>query len=125
VLITQFSLRFNDLNILFHLESYRLTVSNRNFLTEEQFAEVKARDPNYAGYVDLDFLFNPTTVVFKSNILNEMFEIFRVIYAGKFYVAKVTISYGYVKVTYASLRAYTQWYVSTPIKKQRYLIVSD
>jgi len=33
---------------------------NRNFLTDEQLAFVHKRDPNFAGYVDIDFLLNPT-----------------------------------------------------------------
>ena len=36
---------------------------NRNFLSDEQLAAVKSRDPNFAGYVDIDFLLNPVSQI--------------------------------------------------------------
>lgn len=33
---------------------------NRNFLTEDEFKSAVARDPNFAGYVDIDHILNPT-----------------------------------------------------------------
>ena len=62
----------------------------RNFLTEEEFTQAAARDPNYAGtarvrlnqiillslrclgYVDADFLLNPTSPLSETIILNEL-----------------------------------------------------
>lgn len=37
---------------------------NRNFLTDEKFTEVYHRDPNFAGYVDIDFMINPSWMPF-------------------------------------------------------------
>lgn len=45
---------------------------NRNFLTPEQFKEFMNRDPNYSGYVDLDYLLNPSSKPFPFIILNEI-----------------------------------------------------
>lgn len=33
---------------------------NRNFLSNEQLETVRSRNPNFAGYVDVEFLLNPT-----------------------------------------------------------------
>ena len=41
---------------------------NRNFLTEKQFKEVMARDPNFAGYMDVDFMINPKSMPFGNNL---------------------------------------------------------
>lgn len=47
---------------------------NRNFLTEEEFAEFQRRDPNYSGYSDLDQIINPTSRPSTNYILNEMYS---------------------------------------------------
>jgi hypothetical protein len=54
---------------------------NRNFLTEAEFKEVVNRDPNFAGYVTIDYLINPTKLLFPTIFLNEWFEFFKSIYA--------------------------------------------
>ena len=57
---------------------------NRNFLTDEQLKSVRARDPNFAGYVDIDFLLNPTYQVgtlFGSVWLNDLHGLLKVGYA--------------------------------------------
>ncbi len=55
---------------------------NRNFLTDEKFAEVRARDPNFAGYVDIDFLINPTWMPFGTITgLNDIWGHLKSVYA--------------------------------------------
>jgi hypothetical protein len=46
---------------------------NRNFLTEEQFEFVKARDPNYARHLDFDAEMNPTALPFRIMFLNDVY----------------------------------------------------
>lgn len=45
---------------------------NRNFLTEEGFKEVMQRDPNLAGYVDLDHLINAKQMPTSNIMLNDI-----------------------------------------------------
>lgn len=45
---------------------------NRNILSTEEFRFVKSRDPNYAGYVDLDSNLNPTSKFHDNHLLNEI-----------------------------------------------------
>jgi hypothetical protein len=55
---------------------------NRNFLTDEQFAAARARDPNFAGYLDVDFMVNPKTMPFgESFALNDIWGHLRSLYA--------------------------------------------
>lgn len=58
---------------------------NRNFLTTADFARVLKRDPNFAGYVDLDFLFNPSSSPFP-------------LHANYFLLQQ---TYGFLKTTWA------------------------
>jgi hypothetical protein len=70
--------------------AYRSTIdqqSTRNFLTEKEFAEVKARDPNYAGYLDLDYLLNPTKRPSQYLWFNDIYDIGLALYAGTVYMA--------------------------------------
>jgi hypothetical protein len=46
---------------------------NRNFLTEEDFKFVQERDPNFAGYTDIDPFLNPTSKPFQSLFFNEVY----------------------------------------------------
>lgn len=46
---------------------------NRNYLTDEEFSFVKKRDPNFAHYVDFDFIFNPVRLPTSSLFLNDMY----------------------------------------------------
>eukprot|EP01062_Namystynia_karyoxenos_P059676 TRINITY_DN51102_c0_g1_i1.p1 TRINITY_DN51102_c0_g1~~TRINITY_DN51102_c0_g1_i1.p1 ORF type:complete len:472 (+),score=154.27 TRINITY_DN51102_c0_g1_i1:84-1499(+) len=50
---------------------------NRNALNEQQFAEVKARDPNIAGYFDFDPMYNPTG---KPSTLDPLFMLPRALW---------------------------------------------
>jgi hypothetical protein len=47
---------------------------NRNFLTDEEFAAVHARDANYARYVDVDPVINPTTQVSTVPAINDVYN---------------------------------------------------
>jgi len=60
---------------------------NRNFLSNEDFAFVVARDPNYAGYKDLNYLINPTSQPFgpSSLVLNDLFGAAKTIYAALYH----------------------------------------
>lgn len=53
---------------------------NRNFLTKEEFEVAMARDPNFAGYVDVDSIINPTSKPFSSIVLNDLFSIYLIVY---------------------------------------------
>jgi Protein of unknown function (DUF2817) len=74
---------------------------NRNFLTEQQFSDVKKRDPNYAGYTDFDSLINPTAQVSKSVLLSDAVNIFRTLLAlgrhGLLALKKALVSGNYHK----------------------------
>ena len=76
---------------------------NRNFLTEEQWKMVKARDPNYAKYVDLDHVMNPTSKPFKTLILNELytilFAVFNTVHLGFTNIKRAMVSGNYHKQT--------------------------
>lgn len=45
---------------------------NRNFLSDDEFHFVKSRNPNYANYVDLDSVLNPTSTLTTNFFLNEL-----------------------------------------------------
>lgn len=45
---------------------------NRNILTDAEFQFVQSRDPNYAGYVDLDPQLNPTSKFHANHLVNEL-----------------------------------------------------
>ena len=74
---------------------------NRNFLTEEEFTTVKARDPNYSGYVDLNNLINPTAQVSSNGAINDVVNIFRTLLAlsryGLLHLKKALVSGNYHK----------------------------
>lgn len=74
---------------------------NRNFLTEQQFSDVKKRDPNYAHYVDLNSLINPTVQASKSILVNDAVNIFRTLLAlgrhGLLHIKKALVSGNYHK----------------------------
>jgi hypothetical protein len=55
---------------------------NRNFLTDAQWEMVRARDPNYASYVDVQHILNPTSKPFRSLILNEIFSLLQMGYVS-------------------------------------------
>jgi hypothetical protein len=46
---------------------------NRNFLTAEQFEAFQKRDPNYSGYVDMDFMLNPTSKPSQFELVNDAY----------------------------------------------------
>lgn len=74
---------------------------NRNFLTEEEFSNVQARSPNYAGYFDLDTLINPKHQVSSSIVVNDLFNVFRTLLAlgryGLLHLKKAVVSGNYHK----------------------------
>ena len=45
---------------------------NRNFLTEEEFKRAVAREPNFAGYVDVDHILNPTDPLSDNVWINDI-----------------------------------------------------
>lgn len=47
---------------------------NRNFLTPEEFQQAIARDPNFAGYVDVDHLLNPARELSENLLLNDLVQ---------------------------------------------------
>lgn len=49
---------------------------NRNILTDAEFHFVQSRDPNYAGYVDLDSQLNPTSKFHDNHLINEAISYF-------------------------------------------------
>lgn len=74
---------------------------NRNFLTEDEFATVMARDPNYAGYVDLDSLINPVKQISSISLLNDIYNAFQTVYAvsryGMMHMKRALVSGNYHK----------------------------
>lgn len=54
---------------------------NRNFLSDEEFKFVHERDPNFAGYVDIDSALNPTSKPFQSLFLNEIYGYLQLVVA--------------------------------------------
>lgn len=63
---------------------------NRNFLTDDEFKSVIARDPNFAGYVDIDPAINPTSQISNIAIINDLNGLLR--------TAKVALTFGISKV---------------------------
>jgi hypothetical protein len=55
---------------------------NRNFLTPEQFEMAWSRDPNFAGYVDADSLFNPEYMS-DYTFVNDLVTIRNLVTAGE------------------------------------------
>jgi hypothetical protein len=53
---------------------------NRNFLSDEEFVMALKRDPNIAGYTDLDPLLNPTVFPTSNILLNDIQFIAKGIY---------------------------------------------
>lgn len=76
---------------------------NRNFLTSEQWDMVKARDPNYAHYVELDKLLNPTSMPSKFKILNDIYHLLTAAYHITKYdfttIKRAMVSGNYHKLT--------------------------
>ena len=72
---------------------------NRNFLTELEFASVRARDPNYAGYVDLDSLINPTKTISTNQNINDIHNAIKAFYAitkyGILHIKRALVSGNY------------------------------
>ena len=58
---------------------------NRNFLTPEQFKFVLERDPDFAGYLRTDFIFNPTQRISSLAIINDMYSACIAIYGSLIY----------------------------------------
>lgn len=55
---------------------------NRNFLTDNELDMVRKRDPNFAGYVDVDFLINPLKQLVPGWIwLSDLHGLIKVAYA--------------------------------------------
>lgn len=64
---------------------------NRNFLNDSDWSFVTNRDPNFAGYVDADYLINPQSMPFstgifkdvlKSTLLNDIYSLGRTIFSA-------------------------------------------
>lgn len=78
---------------------------NRNFLLEEDFQRVCTRDPNFAGYVDLDSLLNPVSSVLPLTptfqILNTAYALLKTVGAvlryGVFKIKRALVSGNYYK----------------------------
>jgi hypothetical protein len=74
---------------------------NRNFLTQEEFAAVQARSPNYAGYVDLDSLINPREQISSVYFLNDIYNTLQTLYAmsryGLIHMKRALVSGNYHK----------------------------
>jgi hypothetical protein len=63
---------------------------NRNFLTDEEFAFVRARDPNYSKYVELDGVLNPKKQPSPFVWLNDIYGLLQFI--------KCMVQYGFTNV---------------------------
>jgi len=76
---------------------------NRNFLTIEEFDTVTKRDPNFAGYVDIDFLINPTTLPYSYTVFNDLYSFGLTIHAavkyGLNFIKRALVSGNYFKKT--------------------------
>ena len=74
---------------------------NRNFLSEHEFAAYRARDPNYVGYVNLNSLFNPVKTISKNIQVNEVYSMFRTVYAlgryGLLHIKRALVAGNYHK----------------------------
>lgn len=74
---------------------------NRNFLTSEEFEFVKQRNPNFAGYTDIDSYINPTKKPFKSIRLNDLHStvvsIVAMLHQGQAKLKKGLVSGNYFK----------------------------
>jgi hypothetical protein len=63
---------------------------NRNFLNEQEFQTVRNRNPNFAGYVDIDDYLNPISKPYKSLFLNDLH--------GYIVSGKTILSHGMIKI---------------------------
>lgn len=85
LLFLSVSLNFiQDLQCLLAIAGRRVNEDNidlnRNFLSDEEFAFVRSRDPNYAQYVDFNHVLNPTTKPFKNTMLNELYSLYTMVH---------------------------------------------
>ena len=58
---------------------------NRNFLTPEEFRQVISRDPNFAGYQTVDFIFNPVRSMGSITLINDIYSALKAAYAALVY----------------------------------------
>ena len=58
---------------------------NRNFLTPEEFRQVVSRDPNFAGYQTVDFIFNPVRSMGSITLINDIYSALKAAYAALVY----------------------------------------
>ena len=76
---------------------------NRNFLLLDEFEKVINREPNFAGYKDIDFLINPTLLPYSYTLLNDIHSFGLTIYAaakyGLSFIKKALVSGNYFKPT--------------------------
>lgn len=74
---------------------------NRNFLKEKEFQTVRNRDPDFAGYVTIDDIINPTSKPFKNVFLNDAYSIYLTVTAvikhGMLNMKKAMVSGNYYK----------------------------
>ena len=75
---------------------------NRNFLSEDEFAALRARDPNYVGYVNLNSLFNPVKTISTNIHVNEAYSLLRTAYAlgryGLLHIKRALVAGNYHKM---------------------------
>ena len=75
---------------------------NRNFLSEDEFAALRARDPNYVGYVNLNSLFNPVKTISTNIHVNEVYSLLRTAYAlgryGLLHIKRALVAGNYHKM---------------------------
>jgi hypothetical protein len=74
---------------------------NRNFLSLNEFEKVLKREPNFAGYVDIDYLINPTSLPYSYTILNDLHSFGLTIHAaikyGLNFIKRALVSGNYFK----------------------------
>ena len=58
---------------------------NRNFLTPEEFRNVIDREPNFAGYQTVDFIFNPVRSLGPVVFINDVYSMLKSAYAAAVY----------------------------------------
>lgn len=76
---------------------------NRNFLSLDEFEKVIEREPNFAGYKDIDFLINPSSLPYSYTLLNDIHSFGLTIYAaatyGLSFIKRALVSGNYFKPT--------------------------
>jgi hypothetical protein len=76
---------------------------NRNFLSEEEWAQVKALDPNYARHVDFKDIINPTSMPFPFIWMNDLYQLvrsgFHMLQYGKNSIKTALVSGNYINPT--------------------------